>query len=191
MDKISRRKIMTSAASAAIGAGVAVPIAAAASSDTELVELGKQLDALYRRARELGEMLDPFYREEQQKMLEFEDEHGGRRAFFNRYGGKLGGDMWMDKKIEIERAFGPVFATAEIEHDQTYDAIAALARRVMELPAHGLAGLAVKARGAMRENERLWDRPIADLDWPDEFLRDIIESVLKMAGEPLPAGADA
>jgi hypothetical protein len=59
-------------------------------------------------------------------------------------------------------------------------------RDIIALPAHGLAGVAVKARAAaVLVLAQLWDEPMRDLDREDEITRNLIESICAAAGMPL------
>jgi hypothetical protein len=58
---------------------------------------------------------------------------------------------------------------------------------IRQLPARSLAGLAIKARAVAVTMDHLWDVPANDLDWEEEFLRDLIENVCALAGVNLPA----
>ena len=51
-------------------------------------------------------------------------------------------------------------------------------RKVMYLPAHTPAGLAAKAHLVRTQFKELWQKPAADLDWPDQVLRALVDSVL-------------
>jgi hypothetical protein len=60
-----------------------------------------------------------------------------------------------------------------------------LIERIMALPAHTLAGLAVKARVAAIECSNYWTAGDG-AGWSDKNARAVIEAVLRLAGEPLP-----
>ncbi len=45
-------------------------------------------------------------------------------------------------------------------------------------------GVAVKARAAAHLNDELWKKPFKDLDWNEMFVRDFIDTVLEIVGQP-------
>ena len=90
---------------------------------------------------------------------------------------------------ENERLRPRYVEAANEEADWITVALAAPAHRMFVLPARGLAGLAVKARLAAYEDDQLWAVPFDDLDWEKKFVRNLIEEVLALAGQPLPFAA--
>jgi hypothetical protein len=72
------------------------------------------------------------------------------------------------------------------EADAVLERIGTIECAIMEAPAFGVVGLAVKARVmAIMSHDRLWDKHESDLDWDDRVLRNLIESVCATAGVSL------
>ena len=59
--------------------------------------------------------------------------------------------------------------------------------RVLDMSATTIAGAAVKARAVAYERPGLWSDH-ANLDWPDLVTRNLIETILNVAGASLPSG---
>jgi hypothetical protein len=63
----------------------------------------------------------------------------------------------------------------------------AIHRAIIAGRAQSLQGVAVKARAAaVLVLAQLWDRPASDLDWDDEVIRKLVESISDAAAMPLP-----
>lgn len=188
-NKLSRRSALAiSVAAAAAGGGVATA-APTANPDAELIGLGKELETLNTRDDELRSRLAPLWEEHGDLMKAFEKDHGGLREFYREHGPKAGDTLLLARDAEIRRQLGAEYVALEEEHEETVAAMDAPARRMFALPAHTIEGLAVKARAAANENQNLWEEPFDDLGWPEKFIRTLIESVLAMAGEPVPGAA--
>jgi predicted ATP-grasp superfamily ATP-dependent carboligase len=61
-----------------------------------------------------------------------------------------------------------------------------LAEKIMNTPAHTLAGLRAKALHAVHACVHLWDEPSVDLDWDKEAARSLIEAACALTGLPVP-----
>lgn len=183
MVNISKREMLTGAAAAALPA---LPVSAigacagtAAKADAELIALGKRLEALYARDFELREMLAPYWEEHDRRMKALYEQNGGS-----------GDELYLARDAEVRRELGAAFAAATDEHGQVIDDICAPAKRMFALPARSLEGLAVKARMTAIERSELWAEPFRIFDWHDMFLRNLVEAVLAMVGESVPAIRD-
>jgi hypothetical protein len=60
-----------------------------------------------------------------------------------------------------------------------------MVRRIVDKPVNDLASLALKANAVATAWPELWQSIPDDLDWPEELLRDLIESVCILAGVDL------
>jgi hypothetical protein len=60
-------------------------------------------------------------------------------------------------------------------------------RAIMEMRAHTIAGLGVKARHAAYVISQYWDVPIDKIDWDAQTIRLLIEAVCDFASKPLPS----
>lgn len=66
------------------------------------------------------------------------------------------------------------------------DRVDAIEFRIMNTPAHTVAGLRAKALIAIEAAGELWETRRIDLDWDKEVIRELIESVCAVAGVPVP-----
>jgi hypothetical protein len=64
-------------------------------------------------------------------------------------------------------------------------AVDPLVRKILNAPASDLLGLALKANAVATAMRHLWRLIPAELDWPEELVRDLIESVCIVAGAEL------
>jgi hypothetical protein len=62
----------------------------------------------------------------------------------------------------------------------------AIVRKIMERPAHTIAGLRAKAIMAMHVSNELWFEPENDLDWDKQAGRSLIEAVCAVTGLDVP-----
>lgn len=69
--------------------------------------------------------------------------------------------------------------------DAIQDRLGPIERRVMRMPAVTLAGLAVKALVVLEHAPKLWWEEPSDLDYDDEAIRFLVESVFAAAGDPI------
>jgi hypothetical protein len=60
-----------------------------------------------------------------------------------------------------------------------------MVRRIIDKPVSDLASLALKANAVATARPELWQSIPDDLDWPEELIRDLIESVCILAGVDL------
>jgi len=186
--KLSRRAALAGAISLAPAAAVAaVPIGA--DADAELIAVGEQLIAVCERARELWDFLAPYSEEFNKRLAAACEEIGGVRQSGS---SKAADELWAVRSAEINQAMqamGPELNAANDEHGRMIAAMGEPARRIFALPARTIRGLAIKAVLAAYENSDLWDEPFDDLDYNQNWLRNLIEAVLAFAGRPLPFAA--
>ena len=94
-------------------------------------------------------------------------------------------------------ALDQVFSALLAEHDRLHieaertgawptveymvERMAPVGDAIMAMPAHTVAGLAVKARVTKWANDTLWDKPLRDLDHPGQMTRQLVEAVLALA----------
>jgi hypothetical protein len=178
----SRRAVLAGISIAAASVPVSV---VAQSGDRELTALGEQLDAL------LPELTAA--RLASYAAVDAADEEAWRRAGLDEHhDGKGGGDpltedeqrrLWAMLKV-VRAELGTESAIAAC--DEVWRRADIIHRDIIALPAHGLAGVAVKARAAaVLVLAQLWDEPMRDLDREDEITRNLIESICAAAGMPL------
>jgi hypothetical protein len=178
----SRRALLAGApsiAAVALTAGAAVNCLAAAratssAADAELLSVGAQFDAIYSSFTDLLAEMKPL-REECDRRLE---------PFL---GAMILGDRDVDivaPSDEIEKELG--LDECHLRLDAINEAMDAAVRRIIELPASTLPGLAVKARMAATKCRHFWRAPEEELDYDNRAARALIESVLATAGSILP-----
>jgi hypothetical protein len=180
--EISRRKLLASAPAVA---AVGMPAVASALSgfpgdpDAELLALGAELDAFYPEYLTSGTAANAA---SETAWIEAERSLGFKRE----------DDVTPEL---LETMFGvreKSGAEAIIDKDQAITGhVDEIHRKIIELPAHTLAGIAVKARaGAMLMLSDLWSEPAIDMDYDKFVMRRLIESILESAGIELPFEVD-
>jgi hypothetical protein len=172
----SRRALLTSAVAAAALTGAAgvdmAAIAANHGNDAELLQLGRKMDALSTQYWRILE-LDAPWREGYNALVdEFRQRH--------KDGEKPNGAEFLARLKEIEDRYRQTNPSA----DDVTDAMDGPARRIMALPAHSIAGLAVKARAAAFACSHFYGSEFRDADWDHMHVRTLIDAVLAMAGQP-------
>jgi hypothetical protein len=186
----SRRTVL---AGISVAAAASAPVSAIAQrADRELIALGEQLYAL------LPELTAA--RLASYAAVDAADVEAWCRAGLDEHhDGNGGGDpltedeqrrLWAMLKV-VRAELGTENAIAAC--DEVWRRADIIHREIIALPAHGLTGVAVKARAAaVLVLAHLWDEPMRDLDREDEITRNLIESICAAAGMPLPwSGADA
>ena len=166
--KLSRRKALSALASITAAATAVTESAThAVELDAELIALGNRFDELewqYRfvkgRDRARNKTFSELLEAQQGRILSDEE----WKQVLNGIGGQL------------DQQFGPAIQPDVLD---IMDMLDSSQRRIMALPAITLAGLAVKARVARFECERLWDKPVEDLDREQMMARDLIDAVLE------------
>src|SRR6266446_401181 len=185
--KTTRRQLLAQIPAVAVAGGAVMTTTAAvpigADPDAELIALGEEATALYERRFELDNLTASYDAEHSERLYE-----GCRQiSELQRRGEvKAAHDLagTLDKE---EKRLRPRYVEAAHEvADRITVALAAPQHRMFMLPARGLAGLAVKARLAAYEHDQLWAVPFSDLDWDKQFVRNLIDEVLALAGEPPP-----
>jgi hypothetical protein len=169
---LSRRRLLGRLATSAAAGAVLTPaaLAAGSSDDAELLALGKQCDALYAEHEDLEAKLEPRMREYRYRMEARYHDTG--------YAERVQLELGIKEELDRQEAISEV--------------LQAPVHQISGLPAHTLAGLAVKARSAAFYWSQLWNGPIDDDDAPeDHAVRALVAAVLAMAGEPLPFDAAA
>jgi hypothetical protein len=73
------------------------------------------------------------------------------------------------------------------KYEALCDEISILERKIMDIPAHSLAGLRVKAMVGVKTNSDLWKKTMSDLDWDKQAARALIEAVCAVTGLEVPA----
>jgi hypothetical protein len=191
--KTTRRQLLAQISAVAVAGGAVMTTTAAmpigADPDAELIAAGEELIALFRRDRELWDFLAPFSEHLQGHMHDAAHEVMKVRESGD---SKAADELWAVRTAEIKQAreaLGPEFLAASEEQERVQNSLDEPARRMFALPARTVHGLAIKALCAAHERSELWDEPFNDLDWTDNFVRDVIEAVLAFAGEPLPFAA--
>jgi hypothetical protein len=155
------------------------------TDDHELLWLGERLDAL------LPELTDSQLASF--AAVDAADEEAWRRAGLT--GGEGEGDplteeeharLWgMMKVVRAELGTDNAIRTC----DEVWGRADAIHRAIIARPAQTLRGVAVKARAAaVLVVDQLWDKPARDLDWDDEVVRKLVESICDAAAMPLPYG---
>jgi hypothetical protein len=81
---------------------------------------------------------------------------------------EMGTDAMTNKEEEILNRLDPIVAA------------------IRTTPARTLTGLAIKALATTFAVPECWEQPEKDLDYPDQLVRDLIESVCAVAGVDLP-----
>src|SRR4051812_27527771 len=79
------------------------------------------------------------------------------------------------------------YAAENDKHEALDLRLDALVSAIAKTPALTLAGLGVKARAIGYSRPELWREAPADMDWPDEVTRDLLESICAMLGLPDPS----
>jgi hypothetical protein len=180
--ELSRRTAVVGAlALAPAAATAAMPIGA--DPEAELMEVGRELLALYEQRTVVDKIAAPMVYEFYERV------HALRRTFdeARRNGGERAvNELFKIKDAEMREALGPQFDTVTKEQEMLSEAIDPLARRMLALPVHTVRGVALKAVFAAYDNPNLWHCPSKDLDQPEEFVRHLIEAVLALAGYELP-----
>ncbi|MET4701928.1 hypothetical protein ABIE65_004977 [Constrictibacter sp. MBR-5] len=178
----TRRAVLLGAGAALVtgitAAGAAVPLDAdmtrplVADDDAELLELER-------------EWLAP-----QPEIRRLDDAYGvAMEAAIDRIG-----DRSIDANVDLFRQFirDAGYSDADsARHDALQDRTCEIESRLMEMPAHGAAGLAVKLRMLARNSWQrvpspgglILDIPFDDLDWPHKWTVLILREAERMAGE--------
>jgi hypothetical protein len=171
---VSRRRLLASMP--AVAAAMA-PVAATArcrlpaGDDAELIELGEQLEALSDREDELVEALRPAWREYAKEM--------GQRLIAESKG-ELTYEESNRQDAEHRKTLG-LDQGLDAECKQVQDSIDTLMKRILELPAYTIEGLAVHAAAAAYVSGDLWSTPPNELDWDKAIIRNLIERVEECA----------
>jgi len=174
-ESTSRRAILAGA--------VAMPAAALAvqNPDAELIDLGNKLAAAWPEHARLSRAS---FESSQSDWIAAREASG--IPFCVRQGHP---NLEHLNAADRRRAFAAWEALAKSRGGASEDALDAhygytdgLVRRMAELPAATLAGLAAKAMAAAHYNSDLWDAEPKALDWDKEHIRRLIDAVLSAAG---------
>jgi hypothetical protein len=172
----TRRALLAGAPAAAAGAlaaGTAVNAVAAATTDGELLELGRRMDALTAEYWRIHALDRPWIEAYNALVDEF------RRR--DKEGSVPDGAAFLAEMKEIEDRYRQTNPSA----DDMTEAMDKPARRIMALPAFTPAGLAVKARAAAFACSHFYqEEELHDADWDHQHVRTLIDGVLAMAGKP-------
>jgi hypothetical protein len=172
LESASRRSVVKGAAALA---ALAIPAAAVAvGDDAELLRLGAELDALYPLKVET--------REACAAMCDAADDEVDRRLGFSPRQGFKMTDEQGEQYMAVAREVYATGADAAVWRDTAvWETVDVIHGKILNLPAHTAAGVAVKARAlAMFYQWNLWQEERPD-DWGDQILRDLIEAVCKLA----------
>jgi hypothetical protein len=145
---------------------------AAEGDDAELLALGAALDKLYLRHAEASAADWALVEEADRRMA----------PHLARYDLDRSVDLW-----ELTKATWTEVGRDGREVHQITDAMDAPVDRVMQLPAHTVEGLAVKARAAAFYCSHFWE----DDDFDKRIICSFVESFLALAGRSLPFVPDA
>jgi hypothetical protein len=170
---IPSRRALLARAPAVAALALAVPASALAGvvtgGDTELLALGERLDWLVAEEARIYELERP-YRDAFERVIDEMKAEGRPHST----------EEWEARLRPVEN-----LRTAPTSDDLT-DQMDAPMRRIMELPAYTLAGLAVKARTTAEACSLVYRADdVADAEWDDMHIRHLIAAVLTMAGQPL------
>ena len=175
----SRRAVLTGLAVAAVPVGAT----AAPTGDHELVALGERLDALLPEMT--AQQLASF------AAVDAADEEAWRRAGLSGSDGE-GAPLTEEEHARLWDMLKVVRADLGTENairtcEEVWARGDAIHRAIIAGRAQSLQGVAVKARAAaVLVLAQLWDRPASDLDWDDEVIRKLVESISDAAAMPLP-----
>jgi len=159
-------------------AAAVVPIAvigsAAAGDDAELLELGRRWEAVYRELCAIRPTADASW-------AKFEEALKPTRRRYR--AGEILGEAALAEHARLCEETGADADQSKLE--EIYERLDPLSEAILHAPpAHTIRGLAVKARVAMEDVSRYWDKPIRDLDMDQHLYRDLIETICTMAGVP-------
>ncbi len=180
---ISRRKLLASApAAAAIGVpSVATALGGlAAGDDDELLALGRQMEPVYSRFYELNKITRPLWEEYNELLSPYLEACKARKITDKRLLEIIG-----ELQTSLKHGDETLESLAKQMDDLT-EATDQPFRRIIALPAHTLAGVAVKAKSAAFACEHFFFEEEDDADWDHKLARSVIKAVLALAGERLP-----
>jgi hypothetical protein len=171
---LHRRNFLTGAAAAAAVPALATSSKAAGAvsePDSELIELGRQLDILQQAYASAIVRYQPFWDEHQRRL----------RAWVAANPNRPDGDTGKEY-LRLYAELGMEEMDAEGAHPDGITAlIDPIAKKIMALPALTIAGLSVKARLAKCAEPSLWKASDADADWGDLCVRKFIDAVIHTA----------
>lgn len=163
---IDRRALVTTAlagATAIAATAIATRQAASAGADAELLELGKQLDALMARYELAQERWRPHSKAWARELAKMRETVPNSQ------------EAW-------DAAWARVDAAYPIDHETPDDVLAGaddLCLAITELPATTIEGLGVKAR--LTRFNRMWDSSWDGGDWEHMAVRQLVEAVEALA----------
>jgi hypothetical protein len=148
-----------------------------ALQDAELIALGKQLEEIQKRMAPLEE--------EHARLANAAHEFACLRTGYDPSPGSVPTRSLLDEYYAVLREM-----QARNGADACSDKLEALdceldpiIRKIMHLPATTISGLGIKALATIQANRHLWRD---NLDWDDEAVRSLTESVCALAGLPPP-----
>jgi hypothetical protein len=151
------------------GATLARHKANLAAADAELLELGRQHDALrskYEIALELSGPRNAAWSAALEGLSKRFEDRPEYNAGFEEELKKAGEQLDRD------------FPAPTPSWEDVMDLMCPIERKIMALPASTFAGLAVKARVAKSACDNYWDEPDGNCDWDQLMARKLIEAVL-------------
>jgi hypothetical protein len=165
---LTRRAALTSVAAVAV-ATIPALAQGGAHSDAELIELGRQLDELLAVQADAIRRAQPNWDAWKDVLRKFGERHAAGE-------GHITNQEYIAAGQEVDRQCPIAFP----HPDDVNDAMYPISCRIMALPAHTLAGLAVKAKLAKDGCANFWDKPFDDADWDHKVVRTLIDAVLRL-----------
>lgn len=167
--RISRRAmICTGIAATAVTVPMRGTPLAADHPDAELLLAGAELDLLIERYEETGQELDKLY--DANPHLTF-------AAFFSKR-------KYSEEELaalEMARVQADI-DVADEACDKAGEEMDRQASRILKMKAATISGLAVKTKTIRIYAPDLWEKPMKDLDYDKELIRDLVEEVERLAG---------
>jgi hypothetical protein len=136
-------------------------------ADAELFKLGDEISELAEREAEMREELEPAWEEYTAAM---------RQRILNEHHGRITRDEMLSQDAESRQRL-KLDEGLNVEHKQISATIEEKIKRVMELPAHTVKGLATHAIAAEYACSDLWEQTENELDWDRRIMRNLIEQV--------------
>jgi hypothetical protein len=169
----SRRAMLAGIIAPAIVTAASFAEAAAADvADAELLELGRQHQALTARLDAATEICKPLWKEFGERL----------KAWRKTIPGPATDEMYVAEIDRINRDVGLAAIEERGEHpDHLSDQMDPIVRRILAIQPTTLAGLAVKARVARYGSRHLWDKPDGRADWDHLLVRNAIDAIISMA----------
>jgi hypothetical protein len=97
------------------------------------------------------------------------------------------GKQFEEIAAEIQRLYNSGAADSHLEQiEAMLGRLQPVETSIMEMPAHTIEGLGVKARHAAYVVSEYWSGPTDRIDWDVRAMRRLIEAVCESAGMPLP-----